>query len=84
MRAEPTAFVVDDDPSMRSCISLLLRQVGIAVETFADADAFADLRVEDCLRSASDSASHLFGGDGSEIAKALRERSGCTVRNVRP
>jgi FixJ family two-component response regulator len=34
----PTLFVVDDDPSVRAALSLLLRSTGYNVETFASAD----------------------------------------------
>ena len=39
---EPTVFVVDDDPAMRDSLRWLFESVGLAVETFATAEAFLD------------------------------------------
>ena len=38
--AEPTVFVVDDDPSVRTSTERLVRSVGLAVRTFESAAAF--------------------------------------------
>jgi len=38
--AEPTVFVLDDDPSLRSAVSRLLASVGLRAKTFASADEF--------------------------------------------
>ena len=38
--ADPTVFVVDDDPAVRHSLSRLIRQAGLNVETFASADEF--------------------------------------------
>jgi len=40
--ASATVFIVDDDPAMRDSMSFLVRSVGMAVETFASAQAFLD------------------------------------------
>ncbi len=40
MTAEPTVFVVDDDPAMRQSLRWLLQSVGLAVETYGTAEAF--------------------------------------------
>ena len=40
MSADPTVFVVDDDPAMRQSLRWLLQSVGLAVETYATAEAF--------------------------------------------
>ena len=40
MAPEPTVFVVDDDPAMRSSLRWLLESEGLAVETFATAEDF--------------------------------------------
>lgn len=37
---EPTVFVVDDDPAMRKSLQWLTESVGLAVETFANAEVF--------------------------------------------
>jgi RNA polymerase sigma factor (sigma-70 family) len=39
---EPTVFVVDDDPGMRSSLRRLVSSVGLRVETFASAVTFLD------------------------------------------
>ena len=45
--AEPTVFVVDDDPSVRRSIESLVRSIGFTVQTFASAKEFTDhVRVE--------------------------------------
>lgn len=38
----PTVFVVDDEDDVRSSVSLLVRSVGLAVETFATASEFLE------------------------------------------
>ena len=40
--AEPTVFIVDDDPSVRRSIERLVRSMGFAVQTFASAKEFTD------------------------------------------
>ena len=43
MKEKPaTAFVVDDDDAVRTSLRLLLKSVGLPVETFASAQAFLD------------------------------------------
>jgi FixJ family two-component response regulator len=42
MQMPPTVFVVDDDPSLRTAVSRLLASVGLAAETFGDADEFRE------------------------------------------
>ncbi|MFC1782137.1 response regulator transcription factor [Planctomycetota bacterium] len=42
MSSEPTAFVVDDDESVRTGIEILLKSVGIKVETYASGVAFLE------------------------------------------
>lgn len=42
-----TAYIIDDDPSMRSLIEATLRQEGIAVKTFPSAEAFASFTLPD-------------------------------------
>jgi RNA polymerase sigma factor (sigma-70 family) len=36
----PTVFIIDDDPSIRSSLKLLVSTVGLQVETFESTDAF--------------------------------------------
>jgi two-component system, LuxR family, response regulator FixJ len=40
VRPEPTVFVVDDDPAMRSSLRWLLESEGLAVETFETGEDF--------------------------------------------
>jgi len=40
MALEPTVFVVDDDPSLRTAVSRLIGSVGLPVRTFGSADEF--------------------------------------------
>ena len=40
MSSSPTVFVVDDDQAMRQSLKWLIESVGMAVETYASADAF--------------------------------------------
>ena len=42
MRREPTVFVVDDDPAMRSSLQFLIESIGHRVRTFPTAEAFLD------------------------------------------
>lgn len=42
MSTEPTVFVVDDDQPVRKSLDLLIRSVGLPVETFASAQEFLD------------------------------------------
>lgn len=42
MTHEPTVFVVDDDPSLRTAVSRLIGSVGLPVRTFGSADEFLD------------------------------------------
>jgi FixJ family two-component response regulator len=43
-RREPTVFVVDDDESVRLALSSLIRSVGLAVELYASAREFLQVR----------------------------------------
>ncbi len=42
MRAEPSVFIVDDDPSMCSALRRLLRSAGLNVETYVSAQEFLE------------------------------------------
>jgi FixJ family two-component response regulator len=42
MAHEPTVFVVDDDPSLRTAVSRLIGSVGLPVRTYGSADEFLD------------------------------------------
>ncbi len=47
-KADATVFVVDDDADVREALSMLLRSVGLKVDTFASAQAFLDAYNPDC------------------------------------
>jgi len=52
MAHEPTVFVVDDDPSLRTAVSRLIGSVGLPVRTFASADDFlthVDVSLPGCV-----------------------------------
>ncbi len=40
VKAQPTVFLVDDDPGVREAIQFLVESVALAVETFTSADEF--------------------------------------------
>lgn len=42
MPREPTVFVIDDDPAMRSSLRWLLESEGLAVETYSTGEDFLD------------------------------------------
>ena len=42
MHPEATVFVVDDDKAVRESLQRLMESVGLAVETYPDAQAFLD------------------------------------------
>jgi FixJ family two-component response regulator len=41
-RVTPTVYVVDDDPDVRESLTLMIRNMGLNVETYASAEAFLD------------------------------------------
>jgi RNA polymerase sigma factor (sigma-70 family) len=47
MSGAPVVFIIDDDPSIRSSLKLLVSTVGLQVETFESADAFLQKRPTD-------------------------------------
>lgn len=47
MDDEPTVFVVDDDRAVRNALGLLMKSVGMQVETFADAVGFLNAYTPD-------------------------------------
>jgi RNA polymerase sigma factor (sigma-70 family) len=72
-RAEPTVFVVDDDPEFRESIQLLLASVKMNVEAFASAEEFvASYRPEraGCLLTDV----RMPGMSGLELQKWLAEK----------
>jgi RNA polymerase sigma factor (sigma-70 family) len=47
MTGAPVVFIIDDDPSIRSSLKLLVSTVGLQVETFESADAFLQRKSPD-------------------------------------
>lgn len=47
MTTDAVVYVVDDDESVRRALTLLIRSVGLRVETFPSAQAFLDYRLAD-------------------------------------
>lgn len=47
MSGAPTVFIIDDDPSIRSSLKLLVSTVGLRVETFDSTDAFLQKKPAD-------------------------------------
>ena len=68
--AEPTVFVVDDDPSVRRSMERLVRSMGFSVQTFATAKEFTErARVESPSCLVLDV--HLPGPSGLELQREL-------------
>jgi two-component system response regulator FixJ len=68
---QPTVFVVDDDPDVLCAVSLLVRSVGLAVETFSSGQDFLehfDSNVAGCLLLDI----RMPGMSGLEVQKVLR------------
>lgn len=77
MEAEPTVFVVDDDPGVRKALSLLMKSVGLNVEVFAGGQEFLtayDRQRPGCLILDV----RMPGMNGLELQDALKTR-GMTV-----
>jgi len=70
--AEPTVFVVDDDPSVRRSVERLVRSMGFNVQTFASAKEFRDhARVEGAACLVLDV--HLPGMGGLDLQRELAQ-----------
>ena len=68
--AEPTVFVVDDDPSVRRSTERLVRSMGFNVQTFATAKEFSErARIESPSCLVLDV--HLPGMSGFELQRHL-------------
>lgn len=71
--AEPTVFVVDDDPGIRDSVTWLLQSVGLRVQTFGSAQDFLDTYLPShpgCLILDV----RLPGMGGLDLLEALRRR----------
>src|SRR5690606_16264685 len=70
---EPLVYVVDDEASIRDSLAMLLRSVGLASRTFADARSFLAAyqpRPDACLVADV----RMPGMSGIELQEALRTR----------
>ncbi|SDH71863.1 response regulator transcription factor [Nitrosomonas sp. Nm132] len=45
---QPIVFIVDDDPAVRDSLTLLLKQEGVSVQTFENAETFLSAYQPDC------------------------------------
>ena len=71
--AEPTVFVVDDNPAVRRSLEALVRTARLAVETYASGEEFLasyDVRRTGCLVLDL----RLQGGSGLEVQDELNQR----------
>lgn len=66
-------FVVDDDPAVRSSLELLIRSIGLQVESFGSTDAFLQRAVPD-VPSCLVLDVRLRGVSGLEFQRELAER----------
>jgi FixJ family two-component response regulator len=72
-KPEPLVYVVDDETSIRDSLAMLLRSVGLASRTFADAKSFLaayEPRPDCCLVADV----RMPGMSGIELQEALRSR----------
>ncbi|HTN77830.1 MAG TPA: response regulator [Pirellulaceae bacterium] len=76
MNAQPTVYVIDDDPGIRSYISALAKNKGFAAEAFASADDFLNhLNQHGTLAGCAVVDVKLPGMNGLELMQTLNERS---------
>jgi FixJ family two-component response regulator len=71
----PTVFVVDDDPSIRESLSLLLSSVGYGIKTFASAKEFLE---SECAKSGPACLVldiKMPGLSGLDLQKELKSRN---------
>jgi len=75
--AEPTVFVVDDDPALRKSLRWLMESIGLRVLTFASAQEFLSVyEAEQCGCIVLDV--RMPGMSGLELQERLREQ-GCEL-----
>jgi len=68
-----TVFLIDDDPSVRDSLSLLLSLKGVRTQLFADAESFVDSYRPDWAGCVLTDL-RMTGMTGLELQAALRER----------
>jgi two-component system response regulator FixJ len=74
MSSEPTVFVVDDDPALRTSLKRLLQSEAWAVETFADAEGFLNGYDSD-MPGVLLLDIKMPGMDGMQLQKHLKQNS---------
>ncbi len=74
MTAQPTVFVVDDEPAVRDSLRALLDTYGFAVETYASGDEFLD-HVERGRPGCLIADVRMPGMSGTELQRELAKRS---------
>lgn len=73
MTEQPTVFVVDDDEAVRKGLDLLLRSIGLSVETFGSAQEFLD-RYEPTRPGCLVLDVRMPGMSGLELEEKLAEK----------
>jgi FixJ family two-component response regulator len=71
--AEPTVFVIDDEPAIRDSLAMLLRSVGLASRTFPSAPAFLEA-FDGGIHGCAIADVRMPGMSGLELQEALRAR----------
>jgi two-component system response regulator FixJ len=71
--AEPTVFVIDDEPAIRDSLAMLLRSVGLASRTFPSAPAFLEA-FDGGTPGCAIADVRMPGMSGLELQEALRAR----------
>lgn len=74
MTANPTVFIIDDEPAIRDSLSLMIAQENLSVMTFENANAF----LEACQAEYSGCAIvdiRMPGMDGLQLQEALLKRN---------
>jgi FixJ family two-component response regulator len=72
--AEPTVFVIDDEPAIRDSLAMLLRSVGLASRTYPSAPAFLEALDGNAVGCAIADV-RMPGMSGLELQETLRARA---------
>lgn len=71
--ANPTVFIIDDDPAIRDSLTLMIAQEDISVMAFDSAEAFLDACQPECLGCAIVDI-RMQGMDGLQLQEQLAKR----------
>ncbi|MDO9232518.1 MAG: response regulator [Methylotenera sp.] len=74
MTANPTVFIVDDEPAIRDSLTLMITQENLAVMAFENAYAFLEACQAGCLGCAIVDV-RMPGMDGMQLQQALLKRN---------